>query len=145
MLTHTLMPDAPTLTGRGKAQRGVAHSPVFEDPAISRVNFLRRFFWRPSLLAGEVDDSLLAEGVEALLQPREAAVLVFAWSGCRYRQIGLAVGVSRERARQIEAKAMRRLQYRPVWRRLRVYLPGWHNVLRHACDQPWDWLEEGGR
>lgn len=67
------------------------------------------------------------EGMLATLPPREARVLRLRFGllgdrGCTLEEIGQKLGVTRERARQIERKALRRLRHSRHRRKLRSYL-----------------------
>jgi len=74
-----------------------------------------------SLLAQHLDQAL------ALLPPREARILKLRYGlangeALTLREVGLIVGVSRERIRQIEAQAIRRLRHPVIQDKLRSYL-----------------------
>jgi RNA polymerase primary sigma factor len=62
-----------------------------------------------------------------LLPPREAQILKLRYGLAdgethTLREVGLKIGVSRERIRQIEAQAIRRLRQPGIQRKLRSYL-----------------------
>jgi RNA polymerase primary sigma factor len=74
-----------------------------------------------SLLAQHLDQAL------ALLPPREAQILKLRYGLANgeahtLREVGLKIGVSRERIRQIEAKAISRLRHPAIQNKLRSYL-----------------------
>jgi RNA polymerase primary sigma factor len=74
-----------------------------------------------SLLAQHLDQAL------ALLPPREAQILKLRYGltngeAHTLREVGLKIGVSRERIRQIEAKAISRLRHPAIQNKLRSYL-----------------------
>ena len=73
------------------------------------------------LLAQHLDQAL------ALLPAREAQILRLRYGlangeALTLREVGLKIGVSRERIRQIEAQAIRRLQHPVIQDKLRSYL-----------------------
>jgi RNA polymerase primary sigma factor len=74
-----------------------------------------------SLLAQQLDQAL------ALLPPREAQILKLRYGLANgevhtLREVGLKIGVTRERIRQIEAKAISRLRSPVIQNKLRSYL-----------------------
>lgn len=80
--------------------------------------------------AEEIDQTLLSEDVEDLLStltPREARILTMRYGlrgGREYtlKEVGKKFGLTRERIRQIEQEALRKLRHPRRSRRLRAYL-----------------------
>jgi len=97
--------------------------------------FLRRLLGR-STPPDSVDESDLPEGILTVLadHPQQALAAVLRCRPATYDQVAVFVGVSRDRARQLEIRAAENLRRAVRFRQLCRFIPGWQNALRLPPD-----------
>ncbi len=79
-----------------------------------------------------VDESELPAGILMVLadQPQQALAAVLRCRPATYEQVAVLVGVSRDRARQLEIRAASNLRRAVRFRQLCRFIPGWQNAFR---------------
>jgi hypothetical protein len=83
-----------------------------------------------------VDESDLPEGILTVLSdhPQQALAAVLRCRPATYDQVAVLVGVSRDRARQLELRAASNLRRAVRFRKLCRFIPGWQNAFRLPPD-----------
>lgn len=97
--------------------------------------FLRRLLGR-DIEPDAVDESHLPEGILMVLadNPKQALAAALRCRPLIYDQVAAIIGVSRDRARQLEIRAAANLRVAHRFRQLCRFLPGWQNALRLPPD-----------
>lgn len=93
--------------------------------------FLRRLLGR-NIEPDSVDESNLPEGILTVLSdsPQQALAAALRCRPLIYDQVAAIIGVSRDRARQLEIRAAANLRLAHRFRQLCRFMPGWQNALR---------------
>jgi hypothetical protein len=97
--------------------------------------FLRRLLGR-NIEPDSVDESDLPEGILTVLSdsPQQALAAALRCRPFIYDQVAAIIGVSRDRARQLEIRAAANLRLPHRFRQLCRFMPGWQNALRLPPD-----------
>ena len=97
--------------------------------------FLRRLLGR-NIEPDSVDESDLPEGILTVLSdsPQQALAAALRCRPLIYDQVAAIIGVSRDRARQLEIRAAANLRLAHRFRQLCRFMPGWQNALRLPPD-----------
>jgi hypothetical protein len=93
--------------------------------------FLQKLLGR-KIEPDSVDESDLPEGILTVLadQPQQALAAALRCRPMIYEQIGVLMGLSRDRVRQLEERAAVALRRASRFRQLCRFIPGWQNALR---------------
>ena len=97
--------------------------------------FLRRLLGR-DIDPDSVDENDLPEGILTILSdsPQQALAAALRCRPLIYEQVAAILGVSRDRARQLEIRAAANLRLAHRFRQLCRFIPGWQNALRRPPD-----------
>lgn len=124
-----LKPPKPSEVPTTEAKKG---GQAKVQPYLNRPSpFLRRLLGR-NIEPDSVDESDLPDGILTVLadNPQQALVAALRCRPLTYDQAATIIGVSRDRARQLEIKAAANLRLAYRFRQLRRFIPGWQNALR---------------
>ncbi|HTA31413.1 MAG TPA: sigma factor-like helix-turn-helix DNA-binding protein [Candidatus Cybelea sp.] len=119
----------PKPLGNPKKNRGVM---VKIETFLKRPSpFLQKLLGR-KIEPDAVDESNLPEGILTVLadQPQQALAAALRCRPMVYEQIGVIMGISRHRVRQLEDGAAVALRRVNRFRQLCRFMPGWQNALR---------------
>jgi hypothetical protein len=124
----------PKHLGQPNKKRGVV---VKIEAFLKRPSpFLQKLLGR-KIESDSVDESDLAEGILTVLadQPQQAMAAALRCRPMAYEQIGVIMGLSRHRVRQLEERAAVTLRRAGRFRQLCRFIPGWQNALRLAPEE----------